>query len=129
MLGVLRVPFSGSFLTFSVAALLYVTVTTSIGLIISTFMNSQIAAIFGAALMSLIPVVQFSGMTEPVSSLQGIGAFIGSINPAAHFMIIARGTFSKGLGFADLSNMFLPLLIAIPVLLATAAVLLKKQAR
>ena len=125
---IFRVPFTGSFLTFTLAALIYVTVTTSMGLLISAFMNSQIAAIFGTALITLIPAVQYSGMIDPVSSLQGVGAVIGQIYPASHFVTISRGTFSKALDFGDLAGSFVPLLIAVPVLLGLGAVLLKKQA-
>jgi ribosome-dependent ATPase len=51
----------GSFLTLTLAALLYVTIATGLGLLISTFMKSQIAAIFGTAIITLIPATQFSG--------------------------------------------------------------------
>jgi ribosome-dependent ATPase len=125
---IFRVPFTGSFLTFALAALIYVIVTTSMGLLISSFMNSQIAAIFGTALITLIPTVQYSGMIDPVSSLQGVGALIGQIYPASHFVTISRGTFSKALEFHDLAGSFVPLLVAVPVLLGLAALLLKKQA-
>ena len=124
---IFRVPFTGSFITYATAALLYVTIATSIGILISTFMSSQIAAIFGTALLTLIPATQYSGMTDPVSSLQGAGAFIGQIYPTSYFMTISRGTFSKALDFAGLAGSFLPLLIAIPILAALGAVLLKKQ--
>lgn len=122
------VPFSGSLLAFTAGALLYVIVATGIGLLISTFMKSQIAAIFGTAILTILPAVQYSGMVDPVSSLQGASAFIGKIFPATYFMAISRGTFSKGLGFAELSSSYIPLLLAIPVLLGVSALLLKKQA-
>jgi len=124
---VFQVPFTGSFATFAGAAFLYVVVTTGMGLLISTFMKSQIAAIFGTALLTLIPAVQYSGMIDPVSSLEGAGAFIGRIYPTTYFMTIARGTFSKGLDFADLHSAFVPLVIAIPVLLGLGVALLRKQ--
>ncbi len=125
---VFRVPFTGSFLSFTVGAFLYVIVTTGMGLVISTFMSSQIAALFGTTLITMIPAIQYSGLIDPVSSLQGVGAFIGRIYPTTYFVNITRGTFSKGLGLGDLSGSFLPLLIAIPVLLGLGAALLKKQA-
>jgi ribosome-dependent ATPase len=125
---IFRVPFTGSFLAYSVAALLYVIVTTGMGLLISAFMKSQIAAIFGTALITLIPAVQYSGVIDPVSSLQGAGAFIGKIYPTTYFVTISRGTFSKALEFADLWSSFIPLLIAIPVLLGLGAAFLRKQA-
>ncbi|QCL97286.1 ribosome-associated ATPase/putative transporter RbbA [Agrobacterium tumefaciens] len=125
---IFQVPFTGSYLAYATGALLYVIIATSIGLLMSSFMKSQIAAIFGTALLTLIPATQYSGMIDPVSSLQGAGAFIGNIYPATYFMTISRGTFSKGLDFAGLSGSFLPLLIAIPLLLIAGAALLRKQA-
>ncbi len=124
---IFRVPFTGSFVTYATAALLYVIITTSMGLVISTFMNSQIAAIFGTALMTLIPAVQYSGIIDPVSALQGVGAFIGKIYPTTYFVTISRGTFSKALDFSALAGSFLPLLIAIPVLMLLGIVLLKNR--
>jgi ribosome-dependent ATPase len=125
---VFQVPFTGSFLAFTFGALLYVIVATGMGLVISAFMSSQIAAIFGTALITLIPAVQFSGMIDPVSSLQGAGAFIGRIYPTTYFVVIARGAFSKALGFTDLWSAFMPLLITAPALLCLGILLLKKQA-
>jgi ribosome-dependent ATPase len=125
---VFRVPFTGSLLTLTGAAFLYVIATTGIGLVISAFMNSQIAAIFGTALLTLIPAVQYSGIIDPVSSLQGAGALIGRIYPTTYFVTISRGTFSKALDFGHLWVDFVPLLIAISVLLLLGTLLLKKQA-
>lgn len=126
---IFQVPFTGSFLTFTFGALLYVVIATGMGLVISTFMSSQIAAIFGTSLITLIPAVQYSGMIDPVSSLEGLGKFIGTIYPTTYFVVISRGTFSKALDFADLWNAFVPLLITVPVLLGLGTLLLKKQAK
>jgi ribosome-dependent ATPase len=128
-IGVLRVPFTGSGVAFALGALLYVAAATGIGLVMSSFTRTQVAAIFGTAILTIVPAVQFCGLTDPVSSLQGVGAFVGRIFPTTYFVTIARGTFSKGLGLGDLSEAFLPLLIAVPVLLALSTGLLKKQAR
>ena len=89
--------------------------------------RSQIAAIFGTAVLTIQAATHFSGMLDPVSSLQGTGALIGQVYPTTHFLTISRGTFSKALGFADLYGSFIPLLIAIPVLLGLTVALLKKQ--
>ena len=56
---VFGVPHKGSFLTLTLAALLYIIIATGMGLLISTFMKSQIAAIFGTAIITLIPATQF----------------------------------------------------------------------
>jgi ribosome-dependent ATPase len=114
---VLGVPLTGSFWALAAAACLYVVVSTALGLVVSAFMRSQIAAIFATALLTIIPAVQFSGMVDPVSSLQGAGRLIGELYPATHFVTIARGTFSKGLGFPDLWSQILALAAAVPILL------------
>jgi len=124
---VFGVPHKGSFLTLTLAALLYVTIATGLGLLISTLMKSQIAAIFGTAIITLIPATQFSGMIDPVASLEGPGRWIGQIYPTSHFLTIARGTFSKALNLTDLWGSFIPLLIAVPLVLGLSVWLLKKQ--
>jgi ribosome-dependent ATPase len=126
---VFGVPLKGSFPALAAGALLYVIAATAIGLVISTFMRSQIAALFGTAVLTILPATQFSGMLDPVSSLEGAGARIGAVYPTTHFLTIARGTFSKGLHFADLQASFVPLLVAVPVLIGLGAILLKKQER
>src|SRR3546814_13606994 len=97
------------------------------GVLISTFMHSQIAAIFGTAIITLVPATQFSGMLDPVSSLQRACALIGHVYPTTHYMTIARGTFSTAPGFVDLQASFIPLLLAAPLLLATSVALLSNQ--
>lgn len=124
---VFGVAHKGSFLTLTLAALLYVTIATGLGLLISTFMKSQIAAIFDTAIITLIPATQFSGMIDPVASLEGPGRWIGQIYPTSHFLTIARGTFSKALNISDLWGSFIPLLIAVPLVLGLSVLLLKKQ--
>ena len=124
-----QVPFKGSFLALATGALLYVTATTGLGLLASTLTNSQIAALAGTSIGTLLPAIQFSGLMDPVSALEGGGYWIGAIYPTTHFLTIASGTFSKALGFADLAGAFVPLALAIPVLTLLSALLLKKQAK
>jgi ribosome-dependent ATPase len=123
------VPLKGSFLTLAAGTLIYVGAATAMGFLISSFMRSQVAAIFGTAVLTILPANQFSGLIEPVSSLEGIGALIGRVYPTAHYLTIARGTFSKALGFSDLQMSFIPLAIAVPVLLGLSVMFLNKQER
>lgn len=126
---IFRVHFTGGILTFMLAGLLYVAFSTAFGLLISTFMNSQIAAIFGAAVLTILPATQFCGLMDPVSSLQGTGRFIGDIYPTTYFILISRGTFAKALEFHDLVGSFIPLFLAGPILVIIASWLTKKQAK
>lgn len=124
---VFGVPMSGSFATLALAALLYSLSSTAMGLLVSTLVRSQIAAIFFAMVGTLIPAVQFAGLIHPVSSLEGLGRWIGELYPASHMFVISRGVFSKALGFNDLAASFWPLLVAAPVILGLAVLLLRKQ--
>jgi len=121
------VPVKGSLLALSFGALLYVTATTGIGLLISTFTNTQIAALFGTALLTMLPTVQFAGLITPVSSLEGVGYWIGQFFPATYFLVICRGVFTKALAFNDLMGQFLALAAFIPVLTLLSMALLRKQ--
>jgi ribosome-dependent ATPase len=122
-----RVPMKGDFLTDAAGTLLYVTCSTGIGILISTLTRTQVAALFATTILTLVPASNFCGLTDPVSSLSGFGRLVGTIYPTAHYITISRGTFSKALGFAGLHGSFIPLLIAIPVLIGLSAVFLKKQ--
>jgi ribosome-dependent ATPase len=123
------VPVTGSFPTLLAAAAIYGVCSTGIGLLASSFTRSQVAAMFLAMIGTMIPATQFSGMTDPVSSLDGAGRLIGQIYPATHFISICRGVFNKALGFADLSADFRALAIAAPLIVLLAVTLLKKQDR
>ncbi len=123
------VPHKGSFAALTLAALLYVTVSTGFGLLMSSFAQTQIAAIFGTAIATMLPAIQFSGLINPVSSLEGIAAVFGKFFPTGYFLIASRGTFSKALGFGDLGYYFWALAAFVPVLTVLSLVLLRKQGR
>jgi ribosome-dependent ATPase len=124
-----HVPLKGSLAALAVAALLYVVTATGFGLLMSAFTRTQVAALFGTAIATLTPATQFSGLTNPTSSLEGLGRVIGSVFPTTYFLVISRGTFNKALGFGDLSGQFLALAAFIPVVTLLSLLLLRKQAR
>ena len=124
---IFRVPITGSILAMTVGAFLYTLSATAIGLLFSIFMRSQIAALFATAIGTILPAVQFSGLINPVSSLEGAGRAIGTVFPTSHFVTICRGVFSKALGFGDLFHPLLSLAVAFPVILGLCVLLLKKQ--
>lgn len=124
-----RVPFTGGLAALTLAAVLYLGAATGMGLLISAFMRSQVAALFATVMLTMIPAGQFSGLIDPVSSLQGVGRIIGEIYPASWFIIASRGAFSKGLGFGDFGMVYLALGLAVPVILGLSALSLRKQAK
>ncbi|MDY6986613.1 MAG: ribosome-associated ATPase/putative transporter RbbA [Thermodesulfobacteriota bacterium] len=126
---VFHVPIKGSFLALVAGALIYVTATTGIGLLMSAFTNTQTAALAGTAIVTLLAAANFSGLTHPVSSLEGAAALIGKLFPTTYFLIISRGTFTKALGLGDLYNDFIALAVFIPVLTVLSVAFLKKQGK
>jgi ribosome-dependent ATPase len=128
-IGVFGVPMTGSFFALALAAVFYVAFATAFGLFASSFTRSQIAALFLTMIGTLLPAVQFAGLLNPVSALEGPGAWIGQIYPATYFLIISRGVFSKALGVQDLAPCYVPLVLAVPVTLGLAIALLRKQER
>jgi ribosome-dependent ATPase len=121
------VQFKGSFAAITLGALLYVAATSGLGLLMSTFTRSQVAAIFGTAIATMMPAFAFSGLNSSVSALEGGAALMSRIYPTTHILVITRGTFSKALGFGDLTDQFVALAIFVPALTVVCALLLRKQ--
>jgi ribosome-dependent ATPase len=126
---VFAVPIKGSFLMLTLCTLLYVIATTGIGMVTSTFTSSQVAAVFVTAILTIVPTIQFSGLLQPVSTLEGGAKLIGSIWPASYYMHSSLGTYTKGLSPGLMLGDVLFLAGSIPVLLAISFAGLKKQER
>jgi ribosome-dependent ATPase len=124
---VFHVPVKGSFGTLALGTLLYVFSTCGFGQLVSTFTQTQVAAVFATTVLSVIPTVNFSGLLVPVSSLTGQGRFIGLTFPAAWYQPITVGTFTKALGFSDLWLNTLVLAGFVLIYLTAAQILLQKQ--
>ncbi len=122
-------PVKGSLGALLLGALLYVCATTAIGLVISSFVNTQVAALFATALLTTTPAIQYSGMFTPVSSLSGDARKIGLLFPSSYFQNISMGSMTKALGFAELLPNLIALALAVIVLLALARLVLRTQAR
>lgn len=121
------VPLTGSFWALTWAMLFYLIVATGVGLIVSAITRSQTAAIFLSMIVTMIPATQFSGLMNPVSSLEGSARVIGEMSPATYMFMISRGVFNKALGFVELHGYMQPLQIAAVVIVVAAILLTKKQ--
>jgi ribosome-dependent ATPase len=126
---IFQVPLKGSFLVLLLGAVIYVTATTAYGMLVSAFTRTQIAALFGTAILTVLPATQFSGMMSPVSSLSGVARIMGRGFPMSYFLPISVGTFTKGLGFHDLAANLFGLIVFIPILVGLSLLLLRSQER
>ena len=123
------VPLKGSLIALAVGTLIYVTATTGYGLLISAFASTQIAALFGTAILTVLPATMFAGMMAPVSTLTGVPAVMGRLFPMTYFLPISVGTFTKSLGFPELWGTMLELAAFIPALTLLSVLLMRKQER
>jgi ribosome-dependent ATPase len=126
---VFRVPLKGSFPALLAGVLVYVTATTAYGVVVSAFARTQIAALFGTAILTVLPATMFAGMMVPVSSLAGMARTLGRLFPMSYFLPISVGAFTKGLGIAELAPKLGALALFVPALTAIALLLLRKQER
>ncbi|QJD30561.1 ribosome-associated ATPase/putative transporter RbbA [Methylococcus geothermalis] len=96
------VPVKGDLWALLLGAVLAVAGTTGWGLLISAFTRSQIAALFAAFLLSIVPAINFSGFLAPAASQTGAAAVMGYGFPTSWFLTISVGVFTKALGFPEL---------------------------
>ncbi len=124
---VLQVPLKGSFIALTLGALCFVFAGTALGLLVSAFLRSQVAATFATAILCMIPSVNFSGLLYPVSTLEGAARWVGLGFPSSWFQLISLGTFTKGLGLSSFGPMYAALLGFGALYLLAARLLVRKQ--
>lgn len=97
----LGVPIAGSLLLVIAISLIYIFVSLSLGLLISTVVEKQVVALLisGAGLM--MPVVYLSGMMFPIESMPLVLQWVSNIIPAKWFIIAMRNVMIKGLGVSS----------------------------
>jgi len=98
-ISVFKVRFVGNFLVLTLAALLYISCCIGLGLVISVFCRTQVAAMLITFVGMMTPSFLFSGMLTPVASMDRSAQMISRVIPATYFMGMARGVYLKGLGF------------------------------
>jgi ribosome-dependent ATPase len=126
---VFQVPVRGSLVALLAGLVLYVAATTGFGLVVSTFVRTQLAAIFACAILTVVPAVNFSGFMSPVAGLTGAARVMGALFPAGWFQAISVGSFTKGLDLATLAPGLLPLAGFALAHLGIARLLLRGQER
>lgn len=97
-----RVPFKGSFTLFFAASALFVLCSTGIGLVVSLFVRTQMAALVITIIIAMIPTILFSGLLVPVSSLSPGAQAQAHFFPGMYYTNILRGSFLKGLGWESI---------------------------
>lgn len=117
----------GSLLALLAGGFLYVAATSAVGFVASATTRSQTAAIFGVAIVIMVPAVEFSGLMQPVASLEPPDRLIGTLFPTSHFNLVSVGVFAKGRTFLSLLSTLGVLAAFWLGLLGLATALLRKQ--
>lgn len=98
---VFDVPVNGSYLDLYLAAGLFIAATLTLGLLISTFVRTQMQA-FQLALMTLLPSILLSGFVFPFDGMPPLAQWVAQVLPLTHFVDLVRGIVLRGAPLADL---------------------------
>jgi ABC-2 type transport system permease protein len=111
---VLNVPVAGSLFWLFFVSLLFIFVSLSIGLLVSTLVNSQMAAMMVSAVGLMMPVILLSGMIYPIENMPAVLQWLSSIVPARWYIAAVKGLMIKGVGvFAVGKEVVILLLMAV----------------
>jgi ABC-2 type transport system permease protein len=106
-IAVFDVPFRGSIPVFVLGSLLFLFVTLSIGVLISSVSENQGQAI-QLTMMTLLPQILLSGFIFPVSSMGAGVRWIAYLLPLTYFVDISRGVMLRA---APPGSLWVPLLM------------------
>jgi ABC-2 type transport system permease protein len=97
---IMHVPIAGSFFGLIILSLVYIFVCLALGLLISSLVNTQMAALLISAMALMLPVMLLSGMLFPIENMPIYIRWIGEIIPAKWYIEAARKLMIRGLGFS-----------------------------
>lgn len=97
----LKVPIVGSLWSLVGVSLLYIYVALALGLLISTFTSSQLAAMLISGMALMLPAMLLSGMMFPVENMPVWLQWLSHIVPAKWYIIAVKAIMIKGLGIAS----------------------------
>ncbi|MDH6358117.1 ABC transporter permease [Parabacteroides sp. PF5-9] len=92
----LDVPIKGSLYLLIMVSILYAIVSLSLGLLISTIVDTQQAAMLISAMVLMLPVMLLSGMMFPVENMPLVLQWLSNIVPAKWYIIAAKDIMIKG---------------------------------
>lgn len=98
---VLNVPIVGSLFWLTVVCLLFIIVSLSLGLLVSTITDTQLSAMLISGMVFMMPVMLLSGMMFPTENMPVVLQYIANIIPAKWFIIIVKDIMIKGTGIAS----------------------------
>lgn len=124
---VFGVPFVGSYVTLTVATILFIIGYLAMGLYISVVCHEQQVAVQYAATIGLLPIALLSGFIFPISYMPELYQWVSSLFPARFYVDISRDQFLKGSLAIDLWVPFTALIVQAVVLMAACVLKFKRS--
>lgn len=118
----LGLPFSSTVFSVVAVSLLYIILSLSVGLFVSTLVSSQVAALLVSAMMFMTPVIMLSGMMFPIDNMPDVLQWFSCIIPARWYIAAMRKLMVQQLGIFDVS-MEIVILVLMTVVLLTVSVI------
>lgn len=119
------VPFTGSLIVLYAGMLLYALALCGFGLFISAISATQQQAFLGVFTF-MMPAILLSGFIAPVANMPLWLQWVSWIDPLRHFIVIVKGVFLKGSGFAALWPSLWPIAVIAVATLGTAYVIFRR---
>lgn len=117
---VLGLPFSGTALSVVVVSLIYIILSLSIGLLVSTLVQTQLTALIVSAMVFMLPVIMLSGMIFPIENMPEILQWISCIIPARWYVDAMRRLMIQQLDIASVATDIAILLVITATVLVLA---------
>jgi ABC-2 type transport system permease protein len=96
---VFGMPVKGSILLLFAECILYIILSLSLGIFISTVAKSQQMAMLMSMFMLMLPTILLSGFIFPVANMPVILQVVSNIMPPRWFIVIIKDIMLKGVGF------------------------------
>ena len=96
---VFGLPVKGSLLLLLAESMLYILMSLSLGILISTVSSTMQQAIFISLVGMMLPTILLSGFIFPIQNMPKIYDWISSVLPPRYFIVVIKSIMIKGTGF------------------------------
>lgn len=117
---ILGVPIAGSLASIVLVSGIYVVVALSLGILISTFAQTQLVALLASAMMLILPCILLSGMMFPVESMPRILQYVSAVMPPRYYVAAIRKLMIMGVSLDKVTHE-VAVLVGMAVVLMSAA--------
>jgi ABC-2 type transport system permease protein len=96
---VFDLPVKGSLILLLAESMLYILMSLSLGILISTVSSTMQQAIFISLVGMMLPTILLSGFIFPIENMPKVYGWFSAILPPRYFIVIIKNIMIKGTGF------------------------------